>query len=222
MADLRLCTLRPSSLEARGVVARPDLLDLLRAGNASPWPLPRWRHRSLAAGARQQWHTHPSGLRGDRARLLLRSLWRRGATAWRTSLRTQRSRRHAHTSASSTTALAVEPQSFTLVKPLLEMDRPKSRLIWLLTPMSFAFELKVVTVLLHRGPVPGATSDGPPRPRATTATGYTVSGAAIRCWRGEPAVPLAAQTLVSAFRRVRAATRAWRALTHRCGSAVSG
>ncbi|MFB6814752.1 hypothetical protein ACFCV8_09425 [Streptomyces sp. NPDC056347] len=57
MDDPRLRTLRPSSLEVRRVVGRPDLPDLLRTRDARSRLLPRLTIRPTFAGPGRRWHT---------------------------------------------------------------------------------------------------------------------------------------------------------------------
>ncbi|MFE2322784.1 hypothetical protein ACFXD5_02455 [Streptomyces sp. NPDC059385] len=68
-------------------------------------------------------------LRGHRPRLPLRSLRLRGAAAWRTPLRCTLTDTLARLLDDGTSHVA--PAFLPLVEILLEMDRPKSRLIWL-------------------------------------------------------------------------------------------
>lgn len=61
MDDPRLRTLRPSSLEVRRVVGRPDLPDLLLARDASPWPLPLLRQLRVTLAALSPWQADMDG-----------------------------------------------------------------------------------------------------------------------------------------------------------------
>ncbi|MER5556525.1 hypothetical protein ABT001_33550 [Streptomyces sp. NPDC002793] len=133
MDDPRLRALRPSGLEVRRVVGRPDLPDLLRTRDARPRLLPRLPSRPAAtrrdtsgtpicrdcAGISRDFFYDRCGFEG----LLLR-----GRLCERCTLADTLTRLLDDGTGRATPSL--QP----LVTALLEMDRPKSRLIWLRNP----------------------------------------------------------------------------------------
>ena len=134
MARPDLRTLWPSGGEVRGLVRRPDLPDLLRTRDARPRPLPRLPNRPTAARAE-----HDAGHRicrdcagitrdffcdrcGFEGLLLGRRLCERCTLADTLARLLD--------DGTGRVAPSLQP----LVTALLEMDRPKSRLIWLRNP----------------------------------------------------------------------------------------